>query len=313
MTSTPPAVSRGAAAAATTATVVGIMAYNEAENIERALRSVLSQTIADRITRVIVVASGCTDATPDIVARLAAVEPRIILLREDDRCGKIRAINTFLAEIDEPLVVMASADLIMEPSTLAALVAPLEDPAVGMVGAHPVPTNPRDTFVGFAVHLMWELHHRVSLRTPKMGELVAFRNILAPLDPAVLADEVEVERQIRAANFEIRYAPDAHVYNRGPAALSEFVEQRARWTAFNMHIARRFHIGVATLSSANLARAAFSYVRDERPRLDWLAAAALLELWARTRAYAMVLTRLVQRHAVWQPLKSTKRVGRGPR
>jgi len=284
------------------------MAYNEADNIERALRSVLEQTISARITRVIVVASGCTDATPHIVERLAAGEPRIVLLREEQRGGKIRAINTFLAEIDEPLVVMASADLILEPSTLEALTMPFADPAVGMVGAHPIPTNASDTFVGFAVHTMWELHHRVSLGEPKMGELVAFRNILAPLDPSVLADEVEVERQIRAAGLRVRYAPEARVYNRGPASVSEFVAQRARWAAFNMHMARTFGVTVPTLGLRSVARAAIAYVREARPRLDWLAATAALECWARIRAYAMIATQSVQNHGVWEPLKSTKRV-----
>ena len=197
--------------AAAPSVVVGIMAYNEAANIGRTIHSLQEQTIAERIERIVVVASGCTDDTCAIVARMAAEDPRIVLVEEGTRAGKTVALNTFLADVHESIVVVPSADLILEPDTLEHLIAPLDDPRIGMVGAHPVPTNSRDTFIGFAVNLMWELHHRIASVEPKMGELVAFRNQLGALDPAVLSDELAVENQIRTAGLRIVYAPDARV------------------------------------------------------------------------------------------------------
>jgi biofilm PGA synthesis N-glycosyltransferase PgaC len=225
------------------AVVVGIMAYNEAANIGRTVRSIQEQTIAGRISRIIVVASGCTDDTCEIVARMAGGDPRIVLVEERLRAGKTVAINTFLAAIHESIVVIPSADLILERDTLEHLIAPLDDPRVGMVGAHPVPTNDRDTFIGFAVNLMWELHHRIASVEPKMGELVAFRNQFAVLDPAVLSDELSVEHKIRSAGLRIAYAPDARVFNRGPETLREFVEQRVRWCVAQLRDARLDALG----------------------------------------------------------------------
>ena len=289
--------------------VVGIMAYNEAANIGRTLRSIQEQTIGARIDRIIVVASGCSDATCAIVAGMAAADARIVLVEERVRAGKTAAINTFLAAIRESIIVIPSADLILEPTTLERLIAPLDDPAVGMVGAHPVPTNAPDTFIGFAVRLMWELHHRIASVQPKMGELVAFRNRLGALDPTVLSDELSVENHMRAAGLRIAYAPDARVYNHGPETLREFVAQRERWCAANMQIERDSATRVSTLSSRNVLRAVRELVIETRPRVDWLALAALLEAWCRLRAYVnLTIMRRGDRYRVWEPLRSTKTV-----
>ncbi len=293
------------------AIVVGIMAYNEAGNIGRTLESLQRQTLAPRIARIIVVASGCTDATPAIVAGMAAADPRIVLIEETVRAGKTAAINTFLAAILEPIVVIPSADLILEPETLERLIAPLDDPQVGMVGAHPVPTNAPNTFIGFAVTLMWELHHRIASTQPKMGELIAFRNILGTLDRAVLSDELSIENQIRAAGLRIAYAAGARVRNHGPETLREFVVQRERWCVANMQIQRDFATSVSTLSVRNVLRAVRELIAEKPPRWDWLAGVAALEAWCRLRAYvSFAILRRGDRYRIWEPLPSTKSVAR---
>lgn len=289
--------------------VVGIMAYNEAANIGRTLHSLQGQTIAKLISRIIVVASGCTDDTCAIVKKMAESDPRIVLVEEPVRAGKTAALNTFLDEVEESIIVVPSADLILEPSTLEHLVAPLDDPRVGMVGAHPIPTNRPDTFIGFAVRLMWELHHRIASMQPKMGELVAFRNQLRTLDVAVLSDELSVENQIRNAGLRIDYAPDAIVYNHGPETLREFIVQRERWCVANMQIERDFTTKVSTLSKRNVLRALRELVTETKPRLDWLVLAALLETWCRARAYvSLAIMRRDERYRMWEPLGSTKSV-----
>ncbi|HEY0615750.1 MAG TPA: glycosyltransferase [Candidatus Elarobacter sp.] len=291
------------------AIAVGIMAYNEAGNIGRTLRSLQEQTVAARIRRIVVVASGCTDETAAIVRDAAATDRRIELIEEPVRAGKTIAINRFLALVDEPLIVMPSADLILESTAIERLVEPLADPRVGMAGAHPIPTNRTDTFIGFAVTLMWELHHRIASVDPKMGELVAFRNQVGLLDPNVLSDELSIENQLRRAGLRIAYAPDARVYNRGPETLREFIVQRERWCAANMQIERRFATRVSTLSRNRVLRAALGLIAETRPRPDWLLLAAALELWCRFRAYvSLAIMRRGDRYRIWEPLRSTKTV-----
>ena len=75
---------------------VVVPAYNRASTIERCLHSVLSQTY--RRWEVVVVDDGSTDATKDVVRRMAAEEPRIRLVEHSERRGAQAARNTGIRE-----------------------------------------------------------------------------------------------------------------------------------------------------------------------------------------------------------------------
>ena len=42
------------------------------------------------------------------------------------------------------------------------LVSPFADPEVGMTACRPEPVNDPATFMGFAAHLLWDLHHQMN-------------------------------------------------------------------------------------------------------------------------------------------------------
>ena len=68
---------------------IGIMAYNEEANIGNLLQAISSQrTEMVEITEIVVVASGCTDRTEEIVRNYAAIDKKVRLLVQDKREGK---------------------------------------------------------------------------------------------------------------------------------------------------------------------------------------------------------------------------------
>src|SRR6516162_7119763 len=138
---------------------LGIMAYNEERNIGRLLDSVLAQTASDRIAQIVVVAAGCTDRTCEIVRAYASRDSRLSLIAEPARHGKVSAINQFLFNATQEILMVSSADLVYDPHAVERLLAPFDDPDIGMVGAHSIPLDKNDTFFGYAVNLMWSLHH----------------------------------------------------------------------------------------------------------------------------------------------------------
>jgi cellulose synthase/poly-beta-1,6-N-acetylglucosamine synthase-like glycosyltransferase len=289
---------------------IGVMAYNEESNIVALLESILAQDDADRITRLIVIASGCTDRTCELIDAFAERDPRVELVVEGKRAGKIAAINTFLRSVTEPVVLVSCGDLVFGPGSLRAMLAPLADPRIGMTGGHPVPVNSDASFVGFAVNLMWKLHDRVARVQPKMGELVAFRNVFRELDVAALCDELSIEKKICDAGFAIAYAPDAHIHNKGPETLAEFVRQRIRWNAANYQIVSDHAMQVATLQPRLVFAALRELIAEERPSLVRVAGVAAVELYCKVRAYIDYhVIRSHNKHRVWAPVASTKRVG----
>jgi glycosyltransferase involved in cell wall biosynthesis len=68
---------------------VGITAYNEEANIGRLLQAMLDQRLYEvEISDIIVVASGCTDRTEEIVRDYMEKDPRIQLYVQEKREGK---------------------------------------------------------------------------------------------------------------------------------------------------------------------------------------------------------------------------------
>jgi len=223
------------------------MAYNEEGNIGRLLEALLSQKMRHGIMKeIIVVASGCTDRTEDITREYGQKDSRIKLLIQKNREGKASAINYYLSQAKGDIIVLESGDTIPDTETIDRLIAPFEDPSVGMTGAHPVPVNDRDCFIGFVVHMMWGLHHKIALETPKLGELVASRNIVREIPHDSAVDEASIEAIIREAGLELRYCPAAIVQNKGPETIKDLLKQRRRIAAGHTHLAKEKGYVVST-------------------------------------------------------------------
>src|SRR5260370_21666454 len=168
--------------------VVGVLVHTEEPTIETCLSAILAeQEGRTRVQSVLVIASGCTDRTEEIVRSAAAKDRRLRLVVESERSGKASALNILLRHSSEPFVVILGGDVVFTPGSLARLVEPLADPSVGMTGARPAPTNPRNGIVRHALNVLWDVHHELSLRKPKLGEAVAFRRVLHSLDHSQLA------------------------------------------------------------------------------------------------------------------------------
>lgn len=286
---------------------VGLMAYNEAANIASSLRSILDQQGA-RVgaLAVVVVASGCTDGTAQRAEETAAGDPRVRILVQPVREGKASAVTAFLRTAQNAeVLVLAGADTRLDPGCLEALVAPFDDPSVGMTGGRPVPVNDRGTLMGGVVHLLWELHHEIALHGPKLGELVAFRPVVSALPSDTAVDEASLESLIRARGLRLAYAPDAVVRMKGPASAGEFVAQRRRIHAGHLRLRCQAGYAVSTLSPRAALAAVGRLRRRAGVRPVVLAAAVALEAWA--RALGAWDARAGGRdHHAWEPIPSTK-------
>ena len=227
---------------------IGIMVYNEESNIGKLLDAVIRQRLDGNILKeIIVVASGCTDRTVDIVKAFQKKDKRIYLYEQEKREGKSSAINLFIFKASGNILVIESGDTIPQEGTLNMLVAPFANSIIGMTGARPIPVNSKNTFIGFVVHLMWDIHHRIALKTPKLGELIAFRNIVKKISCESAVDEASIESIIVNAGYKLQYVQDAIVINKGPDNISDFIKQRRRIAAGHIHLSKTEKYRVSTM------------------------------------------------------------------
>ena len=284
----------------------GVMAYNEEANIANALDSILEQKpTTGQVAEVIVVASGCEDRTAEIVAGIARRDPRVRLIEQQRRLGKASAINLFLKAARSPVLLLVSADVLVDDGTLDALLRHFDDPGVGMVGGHPMPVNNEGTFLGHAVHLQWRLHDRIARRSPKLGEIVAFRNVVPsiPFDTAV--DEISIQALISQLGYRLVYEPEAVVYNRGPTTVGDFLRQRRRIYAGHLRVREQQGYGASTMSNALVARSLWGSGSFGDPRAAlWSIGTVVLEATARALGHYDVARGRSQH--VWEISNTTK-------
>lgn len=285
---------------------IGIMAYNEEKNIDKLLNSLLGQ-ILNRVsvTEIIVVSSGSTDNTNQIVQNFAKKHSMIKLTVEKERKGKASAVNLFLALAKKEIVVLIGGDLLPKKNTLENLVLPLLDPKVGIVGSHPIPLNSLKTLMGFAAHLLWNLHHQISLKKPKMGEMVAFRKIFKKIPVLSAVDEANIESLIRGQGYQAVYAPDALVNNKGPESAKEFIAQRRRIYAGHLATKYEYSYEVSTMGGLGIFFLLLKNFPLSRRSLLWTPVVIGLEAISRFLGFLDYKYKL-RHHTVWQTAPSTK-------
>jgi biofilm PGA synthesis N-glycosyltransferase PgaC len=282
---------------------IGLMAYNEAANIGKVLEALSEQ-------KTLVVSSGSTDGTDEIVRQWEAKEPRIRLIRQERRDGKASAINLFLREARNEVLVLESADTLPLPDTVELLLRPLANESVGMTGARPVPTNSKKNFLGAVVHLMWELHHRLALESPKLGEMVAFKRVIGSIPRESAVDEASFEAATREEGLELVYVPEAIVRNKGPETIRDFLLQRRRIHAGHLWLQETSNYRVSTTRVTRILRhllGATSWL-GKGPLVT--AGAVLLE--GLGRGLGWFDFRVLNRNPfVWRMAQSTKNLTRG--
>jgi poly-beta-1,6-N-acetyl-D-glucosamine synthase len=286
---------------------VGIMAYNEQANISGAISSILGQQLSSgQISELIVVASGCEDQTCPVVSEIAESDSRVRLIVQERREGKASAVNLFIGAARSPVLILVSADVLLKDGSLEALLHRFEVPSVGMVGGHPIPVNSEERFLGHAVHLQWRLHDRVARRAPKLGEIVAFRNVVPSIPRDTAVDEISIQALISQLGYELVYEPSAVVYNRGPATVSEFLRQRRRIYAGHLRVRDRQGYSAPTMSVRRITCALWGSGTSATPREAlWSLGTAGLEATARALgAYDVVRHRSSH---IWQISDTTKR------
>ncbi len=250
------------------------------------------------------VCDGCTDRTIPIAKEFAERDKRIKVLVQEKRGGKASIVNLFLKSAKNEILVMESADTLPEKNTVENLVKPFSNPTVGMVGVRPVPVDNPKTFMGYTAHLLWELHHQISLRNPKMGEMVAFRKIFKEIPPTAV-DEAYIEGFIKNQGYKIIYQPDAIVYNKGPETISDFLRQRRRIYWGHLHLKDKTGYKVSTLNPLKTFSLIFKNFKFSFRNLIFTPGAIFLEGLGRFLGWWDYKIKK-KSHIVWDVAKSTK-------
>jgi cellulose synthase/poly-beta-1,6-N-acetylglucosamine synthase-like glycosyltransferase len=278
---------------------VGVTAYNEEANIGSLLAALIDQHLHQvEIVEIIVVASACTDRTVELVKAAMAQDERVKLIEQERREGKTSAINLFLRAAQCDICVLESGDTLPHEYAVEHMVRMFRDPNVGMVGAQKMAVDTPEHIVGLLSHLRLRMEHELCLEIPRLGEMIAFRKVFEQIPPDVAMDEAFVEAIVVRQGMQVRYAPDAIVYNTGPTTVSDFMRQRRRNHAGHLYLKHKYGYKVSSIENRRVARIAFKELWGI-VRLVWvLVLLAFIEASSRVLGwYDFAIKR--DRHVVW--------------
>ena len=287
---------------------VGVMVYNEEDNIINLLQHINNQSLDGWIiVEIIVVSSGSSDGTDGKVSVFAQHNKRVKLLKQEYRYGKSSAINLFLKEAKSKICILLNGDSVPEKNSFQILLSSFNEETVGIVGARPVPVNVGSDFAGFRIEFLWEMHHRVSCMRPKIGEMFAFRkDIVSSIPNNCAVDEAILEAFGARAGFQILYNPQAIVYLKGAVDIKEFMAQRRRIAYGHLWLSKNFGYLVSTRENIRIIRAFLSIIDINPKILLFIFVSIGIECIGRILALWDYYIRKGHDHHIWNIAKSSK-------
>ncbi len=261
------AAPRSSPAARSWSLSAGVVAFNEEGTIESAVRSLLDQALPTgaRWNRIWVVASGCTDRTVAVAARLAAEDPRVGLVVEAERLGKARALREVFARATGDALVLLNGDARAAPDAVERLLRTAErlpDDRPWAVMGRPFPRggDPEDPWTSRSA-LLWDLHHEFHVQLAREGggahlsdELLLLGLPIAfDLPEGTINDGSYLGVWLAQRGGARCYASDARVLTEAPRTARDHLAQRRRIRFGNLQVRRLLGASTATIVARGLA------------------------------------------------------------
>ncbi|MFH0847735.1 MAG: glycosyltransferase [Chloroflexota bacterium] len=286
---------------------VCIPAYNEERNMANLLNHLLAQKLPQdiRLEEIIIVSSGSTDRTEDIVREYEQGSHIIKLITEKERSGQASATNLILDNARGDVLVIGCADT--EPTSEAILhliKALIDDPTVGAVVGRAVPINDPETLWGYMAHVAYRwLYEPEILMVDQEGLSAIRKNLIDRLPPHAIAVEHYIDAMVRRKGFRVIHAPDAITYTKQPDNLRDFISQRRRNSVLHLQQEKNGIPAPHISPSVVLPLILRSPKRNPR-KLLWLG--LMVILFGFTYAWGWIDFKMGYLHNNWKMITSTK-------
>jgi len=264
---------------------IGICAYNEEKNIGRLLSFLQKERFEFNLKEIIVVASGCTDRTVNIVRKFTRKNKKIKLIVERKRRGKASAVNVILRKAKGEVIVFIGADNIPLRGSINKLVKPLLKEGVGASSGHPIPMEGKG-LKAKVEEIVWNLHDEVCKRFPKIsGELFAIKaSLIRKIPSTIINDDSYFAAQIIRKGSKIAYVSDAITYMISKDyGLFSHLKRRRRIARGYLQL-RELGLSYSIPPFLTLS-ILLSLIRKKQMKLSIILLALLLEILANILAY----------------------------
>jgi cellulose synthase/poly-beta-1,6-N-acetylglucosamine synthase-like glycosyltransferase len=298
-----------------------VCAYNEENSIGPLLENLISQKVPPEIVdrEIIVVASGCTDRTVDVVKKHMRGRTEIKLIEEKTRLGKASALNKAFEASTGEYIALVPADVEPAGNALFSLVLPFRNEDVSAVSGRPMqnPVKAPKGFAGYLAKMTYRLWGRLMSKLNDRGqmahcsgEFMAIRSEVRTVIPEDCAADDSYIAIVAKKKGKIKFASEAVCYNLMPSNLKDYVNQRRRWLYGHFQTKKMTGEYPTVLDTVVLSKPVTAVqvlveeIADHPRDVGYLAGAIVVE--ALIYLLSVCDHVLCRRYGVWPVIKSTK-------
>jgi len=242
---------------------------NEEQVLERKLENLLSLDYPAELMQLVVISDGSTDGTEAILRKYASDAHVNVMLSQLSR-GKASGLNDALALAQGDIVVFTDARQRIEPGALRLLLENFADPQVGCVSGELMLGDPSVGETGEGLGIYWRLEKRVRELEAASGSVVGAtgalyairRNLLVPLPPETILDDVYLPMQVARKGFRVMFDGRARAWDDANVAAEREFARKVRTLSGNYQL---LQLAPWLLTSANPIR--FEFVSHKLLRL----------------------------------------------
>lgn len=213
-----------------------IAAYNEEELIQQKIENTLILSYPKELLKIYFVTDGSSDKTPEIVKRYS----QFTLLHQDERKGKVVAIDRAMDFIDSEVVVFTDANTFLNKEALMAICRHYADGLVGGVaGEKRVAFNGKADASSAGEGIYWKYESQLKKWDSELysvvgtaGELFSIRRELYEKVPSdTILDDFMISMRIAEKGYRIIYEPDAFAVETSSENVKEELKRKIRIAA----------------------------------------------------------------------------------
>ena len=211
-----------------------IPVYNEGAVIERRIRNIYESTYPKDKIEIIVVDSGSTDDTHQILQTKFGDEVKII--QEGARNGKAHAINIALEYCTGEIVILTDGPTMYDQNTILEIVKTFADPSVGGATVkYSIPDDKQNRII-HSEQLLWRYKDKIRIRESELystsylsGEACAFRKgIIGSVAEDTLADDSNIAFQIISKGHRVVVTERSHFVEKSPSKIDDYLRVKGR-------------------------------------------------------------------------------------
>jgi len=199
---------------------VVMVVRNEEKAVARKLENLLTLDYPEQSAQIVVVSDGSTDGT-DAVLREYAQSPRVSIVLNQLPRGKASGVNDALEFAHGEVVVFTDVRQTLEAEGLRLLVRDFADPQVGCVSGELMLGDRRDGEKNRGLGWYWRIEKTIRDLESASGSVVgatgAFygvrRELLQPIPPETLLDDVYIPMQVVKAGKRVIFEPKARAWD----------------------------------------------------------------------------------------------------